>query len=65
MNKLKTIDEVCGNPPGTFISSLEKLATTPEPPKRNIQSSLAWTLEINEWEKRYDIKYEDYLRRDL
>lgn len=31
----------------------------------NIQSSLAWALEINEWEKKYDIKYEDYLRKYL
>ena len=65
MNKIKTIDEVCGNPPGTFIAGLEKLAATPAPPKRNIQSSLAWTIEINEWEKEYNIKYEDYLRKDL
>lgn len=65
MNKLKTIDEVCVNPRGTFISNLEKLATTPAPPKRNIQTTRQWMIEINEWEKKYDIKYEGYLRRDL
>jgi hypothetical protein len=24
MNKLKTIDEICGNPPGSFLDSIEK-----------------------------------------
>lgn len=61
--KLRTIDEVCGNPPGTFLNNLNKISSAPEPPKRGIMTTNQWMAEITNWEKTNNIKFEDYLQK--
>jgi len=65
MKKLKTIDDVCGNPPGTFQANLDKYASVPPPPKRLINSTRTYIIELTRWEKKYNVSYSEWMTKQV
>jgi hypothetical protein len=63
MNTIKTIDEVCGNPPGTFQAELDKFKGVPPPPKRLTNSTRTYIIELTAWEKQYNVTYSEWMTR--